>query len=64
MIIEEQMGLPDPINDILKKAREEVDKQFIRTIKEYDFENALGYLCSYRMLTKLLNREPLSIFDF
>jgi len=54
----------DPINDILKKARKNVEKEFIKSIKGNDTGRALSYLCSYRMFTKLLNREPLSIFDF
>ena len=62
MLIEEQMGQPDPINDILKKARRKVEKDIKRAYKTGDC-NFLNHLRMYRLLTKLLNRESLSIFD-
>ena len=64
MIIEEKMGQPDPINDILKKAREDSEKGFLMAYKKDDIDDALQYLRCYRMFTKLLNRETLDIFDF
>ena len=63
MIIEEKMGQPDPINEILKKVRKDSETGFLMAYKKDDFENALQYLRCYRMFTKLLNREPLDIFD-
>jgi len=64
MIIEEQMGQPDPINDILREVRGEIEKRLITTYIDNDKEATLRYLFNYRLCTKLLNREPLSIFDF
>ena len=64
MYIELAMSLPDDINDILKEARKKVEKEFIKAFKEKNFKDALEYLCAYRTYTKLLNREPLDMFDF
>jgi len=58
----ERMFLPDDINDILIKARKAVEKDIKRTCKTGDY-TFLNHLRMYRVLTKLLNREPLSIFD-
>ena len=63
-ITSEGMLLPDPINDILREARKKVEKCIVEAYKEKNFKDAVEYLCTYRVLTKLLNREPLSIFDF
>ena len=63
MIIEEEMGRPDSLDDILKKARKNTEKCIVKAFKEDDVENALQYLRCYRMFTKLLNREPLDLFD-
>jgi len=60
----EGMLLPDPINDILKEARKNTEKCIVKAFKEKNFKDALEYLRTYRGFTKLLNREPLDIFDF
>ena len=57
----EHMLEPDPINKILKEARKKVEKN-IKKVKADDY-NFMNHLRMYRLLTKLLNREPLSIFD-
>jgi len=54
----------DPIDDILKEARKNTEKGFLKAYKVDDMENALQHLRCYRIFTKLLNREPLSMFDF
>ena len=64
MIIEKQMGQPDSINDILKKARKNTEKCIAKAYKEGNDDDFLKYLRTYRTFTKLLNREPLDIFDF
>ena len=63
-ISSDTMLLPDPINDILRKARKKVEKRLAKSLKIHDIDDFIKYLYSYRILTKLLNREPLSIFDF
>jgi len=69
MIIEEKMGRPDPIDDILKKARKKVEKRLVKfqmnnDVNDKDMNDFIKYCKTYMTLTKLLNREPLSIFDF
>jgi len=69
MDIEYEMSLPDPINDILRKTLKKIDKHLVkfqikRDWNDKDMEDFIKYCKTYRVLTKLLNREPLSIFDF
>jgi len=64
MIIEEKMGQPDFIDNILRKVRKKIEKRLIATCIEDDKEATLRYLFNYRLCTKLLNRESLDIFDF
>ena len=65
----DSMLLPDPINDILKKALKKIDRHLVkfqmkRDWNDKDMDDFIKYCKTYRVLTKLLNREPLSIFDF
>jgi len=59
----ERMLEPDPIDDILRKARKKVEKRLAKALKVHDMDDFIKYLYRYRVFTKLLNREPLTIFD-
>lgn len=57
------MPQPDPLEGILRKARKKVEKRLEKAFKEVNNDDTYKYFCAYRTLTKLINREPLSIFD-
>lgn len=59
-----EMPKPDPINTILKKAQKIAEKRVKKALKGQNPNEMLKYLYSYRIFTKLLNREMLTIFDF
>ena len=54
--------MKDKLDDILKKARKNAEKGFLKAYKVDDIENALQCLRCYRMFTKLLNRELIDMF--
>lgn len=58
----ERMLEADPLDNILREARKNAEKSFLKAYKKDDIENALQHLRCYRVFTKLLNREPLDVF--
>ena len=60
----ERMLEPDPLEKILREARKKVEKRLKKAFEENNTDDIYKYLRTYRTLTKLINREPLSIFDF
>ena len=61
-ISSERMLEADPLDNILREARKNAEKGFLKAYKVDDIVNALQYLRCYRMFTQLLNREPLDTF--
>ena len=62
-IIKYSMPKPDPLEKILRDARKRTEKCVIKALKENNQDDILKYLRTYRGFTKLINREPLNIFD-
>jgi len=58
------MPLPNDLLEIFIKARKRTKKCVIKAFKEGNDDDFLKYLRAYRGFTKLIQCEPLSIFDF